>query len=155
MEQSQFVAHTAHASFGPARRPSAVAAAQPPGADKVWPTLLDAVGGASGIQRIVDRLVRRLQRDPLIAPSLDGVDMIRLKRAQTRFFTDAFSAVRVHEPLTPLTVRVSGEQFTRVVLHIHQTIVSLELPETVTEQVMLAVLARGVMGDDPAELTVA
>jgi truncated hemoglobin YjbI len=152
MVRSQVVEDLPHGGVGPASQPSGVAA-QTPGAGPVWPTLLDVAGGAPGVQRIVDRLVRRLLRDPLIAPSLDDVDLIRLKRAQARFFTDAFSAVRVHEPLTPLSVRVSGEQFTRVMLHVHQTIVSLDLPETLTEQLMLAVLARGLVGDDPNRLT--
>jgi truncated hemoglobin YjbI len=154
MARSQVVDHLPQAGVGPASQPIADVT-QTAGAEPVWPTLLDVAGGAPGVQRIVDRLVRRLLRDPLIAPSLDGVDLIRLKRAQARFFTDAFGAVRVHEPLTPLAVRVSGEQFTRVMLHVHQTIVSLDLPETLTEQLMLAILAEGLVGDDPSRLTMA
>lgn len=111
-------------------------------ADHAWPTLLDVLDEGRGVPEIVDRLVRRLREDPMLGPALDGVDVDRLKGAQARFFTEAFGGVRVDEPLTSIAVRVSGEQFTRVVLHVHDTIASLGLPATVTEQLMLAVLAH-------------
>ena len=155
MEPSERVALIRNSSHVRASSSSAVAEALRSDADNAWPTLLDVLDGAAGVQRIVDGLVHRLLRDPLLAPALEGVDVGRLKDVQARFFIEAFGAVRVHEPLTPLTVRVTGEQFTRVVLHVHETLVSLGLPETFTEQLMLAVLARGLVGDDPTRLTAA
>lgn len=113
-----------------------------PVADRTWPTLLDALDEGRGVPEIVDRLVRRLRADPLLAPTLDELDLDRLKAAQARFFTAAFGAVSVHDPLTSVAVRVSGEQFTRVVLHVHDTIASLGLPADTTEQLMLAILAH-------------
>ena len=115
--------------------------------DSRQPALLDALGGESSVQRIVDRLAARLLDDPLLATALAGVDVAQLKRTQARFFTEAFDAVRVHDPPMPFTVRVTGEQFTRVVLHVQQTLESLGLPEDRTEQLMLAVLARAVSSE--------
>lgn len=113
-------------------------------ADRAWPTLLDVLEEGVSVPEIVERLVRRLRADPVLAPALDGVDLARLKADQVRYFTAAFSAVRVHEPLSSVAIRVNGEQFTRVVLHVQDTLVSLRLPETLTEQLMLAVLARSI-----------
>jgi truncated hemoglobin YjbI len=113
-----------------------------------WPTLLDLIGGATAVDRIAERLLARLLHDPFISPALAGVDVALLKRHQARFFTEAFGAVRADRPLTPLTVEVSDEQITRVVLHIHDSLASLALPPSFTEQLMLAVLARG-LGTKP------
>ena len=118
------------------------------------PTLLDLLGGQSAVERIVERLLARLLHDPLLSGAFNGVDLPLLKRAQSRFFAEAFGAVPAHEPLGPLAVRVSGEQMTRVVVHVHDTLVSLRLPEAFTEQLMLAVLAHGLTGDDPTRLIV-
>jgi truncated hemoglobin YjbI len=113
-----------------------------------WPTLLDLLGGATAVERIVERLLARLLHDPLLSPTLAGVDVALLKRHQARFFTEAVGAVGANRPLTPLTVRVSSAQFTRVLLHIHDTLVSLALPPSFTEQLMLAVVARGLDAND-------
>ena len=117
-----------------------------------WPTLLELLGGAPTIDCIVERLADRLRRDPLLSSALAGVDVAVLKRHQSRFCTEAFGAVRADRPLMPLTVRVSGEQFTRVLLHIHDTLTSLALSPALTEQLMLAVLARGFVLDGPTRL---
>jgi truncated hemoglobin YjbI len=116
------------------------------------PTLLDLLGGQAAVDRIVERLLARLLHDPLLSDALNGVDLARLRHTQSRFFAQAFGAVSAHEPLEPLAVRVGGEQLTRVVFHVHDTLVSLGLPETFTEQLVLAVLAHGLTGDDPTRL---
>ena len=149
MEHLQPTARIRNGHRGVAR--SSIAVAEDLGSEAALdirrPTLLDALGSESSVQRIVDRLAARLLDDPLLAPTLAGVDVAQLKRTQARFFTEAFDAVRVHEPLAPVTVRATGEQFTRVVLHVQQTLESLGLPEALTEQLMLAVLGRAVSSE--------
>ena len=112
-------------------------------------SLLDRIGGPVAVDLIVDRLIDALTNDPHVASCLEGVDLGRLRRAQMHFFVEAFGGAG-SSPWTPTPVRVDGEALVRVVIHLHDVIDSLGVPEPLAEQLMLAVAAKVLADGQPA-----
>lgn len=107
-------------------------------------TLLHSVGGPSGVGRIVEGLLQRVENDRVLATAFAGVDRDRLVTEQVRLLADAFGGEHA-DALAPVArVRLTGEQFVRFVLHLAESFASLGLPQPVTDQLMLALAARSV-----------
>jgi truncated hemoglobin YjbI len=94
-----------------------------------------------GIERIVDSFVEAVLNDPLLAGPFAGVDPTMLRRSQAAFFIDALGG-RTGAAPTHVPVRLDGEEFTRFVLHLCDTLVRLSLPEPLRERILLALAAR-------------
>ena len=103
-------------------------------------SLLDRIGGPRAVHLIVDRLIDSLTSDPYVASRLEGIDVHRLRRAQRRFFVEAFSGAS--GPPAPALARVDGEALVRIVIHLHDVLDSFGLPAPLAEQLLLAVAAR-------------
>ena len=105
-------------------------------------SLLDRIGGASAVHLIVDRLIEALTRDPYLAPHVASVDLAQLRRAQTRFFHEAFGGRGSAEPVEPSLLAVDSEGLVRVVIHLQDVLESLGLPEPLVDQLLLAVAGK-------------
>jgi len=105
-------------------------------------SLLDRIGGTSAVHLIVDRLIEALTRDPYLAPRVASVDLAQLRRAQTRFFHEAFGGRRAPGRAEPPVVPTDGEGVVRVVIHLQDVVESLGLPEPLVDQLLLAVAAE-------------
>jgi hypothetical protein len=103
-------------------------------------TLLGRIGGATTVCNIVDELIARLHRDPHLATRFVELDQVSLRTAQAVFFTEAFTG---QSPSTarPL-IQLDEESFVRVVIHLQDTLESLELSPALTEQLLLSVMSR-------------
>lgn len=66
--------------------------------------LLQRIGGAETLQRIVDQMYTRVMADPELAPFFTGVQMEKLVRMQTEFIASIISG----------DIRYTGADLTRV-----------------------------------------
>ncbi len=106
--------------------------------------LLERIGGIGCVEWVVDRFVDELRKDRQLAPALAGVDFESLKTAQTAFFTAALGGHVPDGSVDSRTVHIhlEAEQFLRVVLCLHDTLVSLDLSDELHEKLVLAVAAH-------------
>jgi truncated hemoglobin YjbI len=103
-------------------------------------TLLERIGGRTAVCHILDELIARVRRDPHLAARFVELDQAPLRTAQAVFFTEAFTG-RSPSNARPL-VQLDEESFVRVVIHLHDTLESLELSPALTEQLFLSVMSR-------------
>ena len=75
--------------------------------------------------------------------------MARLRRTQTRFFTEAFGGVGAAGPDESSVMRVDSEGLVRVVIHLQDALESLGLPEPLADQLLLAVAAKVLADGQP------
>jgi truncated hemoglobin YjbI len=104
-------------------------------------TLLARIGGVPVIDLIVFRFIETIRNDPRLADRFAAVDVAGLMSSQATFFAETFGG-RMSRDVTPPLVEVDGEEFLRVVVHLHDALASLELSDSLTDQLFLAVMAR-------------
>lgn len=111
--------------------------------------LLDRIGGMPGIEWLVDRFVDEIRSDRELAPFLACVDWPSFKKSQAAFFTEAFGgdSPRASVDLRRPQVELEGEQFFRVALLLHDTLLSLGLPSELQEELVVAVVLRALSPD--------
>ena len=103
-------------------------------------TLLERIGGGTAVCHIVDELIARVRRDPHLVARFVELDQARLRTAQAVFFTEAFTG---RSPSNARSlIQLDEESFVRVVIHLHDTLESLELSPALTEQLFLSVMSR-------------
>jgi truncated hemoglobin YjbI len=110
------------------------------------PTLLDQLGGRPGVQRIVDRFVAKILTDNELAARFAGVGMATLETSLAAFLIEAFgggAASTVNQGL----VRLDGEQFVRVLVHLYDALADRGLSKPLTEQLVLALASRILSAD--------
>ena len=126
-----------------------VEARTPQTADTRKITLLDRIGGPAIVHLIVDRLIDAVTNDPDLRKPLAGIDIDQLHLAQMRFFIEAFGgSASSHRDAT--LARVDGESLVRIVIHLHDVLDSVGLPQPLAEQLMLAVAAKVLADGRPA-----
>jgi truncated hemoglobin YjbI len=103
-------------------------------------TLLERIGGGTEVCHIVDELIARVRRDPHLAARFVELDQARLRTAQAVFFTEAFTGGSPSNARS--LIQLDEESFVRVVIHLHDTLESLELSPALTEQLFLSVMSR-------------
>ena len=111
--------------------------------------VFDRIGGMPRIEWLVDRFVDEIRSDRELAPFLAGVDWASLKKSQVAFFTEAFGGHFPHPSvdLRRTHVQLEGEQFVRVALLLHDTLLSLGLPSELQEELVRAVVLRALSWD--------
>lgn len=124
-----------------------VALAHAPDADTTKLTLLDRIGGPPAVRLLVERLMEAITSDPFLARRVEGLDLMRLRRAQTWFFEAAFGGGDSPGGADAAVIRVDGEALVRIVVHLHDALDSLGLPAPLCEQLLLAAAAK-VLGDE-------
>lgn len=102
-------------------------------------TLLERVGVT--VERIASHFVERMVSDPELSPHFRGIDVVALKKSQATFLTLVLGGQATAERVRTL-VQLDGEQFCRVVVHLRETLLRFGLSETLSDQLMLAVLSR-------------
>ena len=108
-------------------------------------SLLEQIGGRPAVERLVDRFVHRTLNDRQLAPQFAGIDVVALRQSQLAFFCEAFGGATRLDWSAP-AVDLDGEAFGRVVLHLYDVLVSLGLPERLTERLALALITLAVTG---------
>jgi hemoglobin len=102
-------------------------------------TIYDAIGGPSAVAATVDSFYERVFADPSLRRYFEGVDVKRLKGHQRAFIAAAVggperymgrSMGEAHAHL-----RIRPEHFDRVVGHLVDTLVSLNVPDTIVGQI--------------------
>ena len=119
-----------------------LALAHAPDADTTKLTLLDRIGGRPAVQLLVERLMEAVTSDPFLAPRFAGLDLMRVRRAQTRFFEAAFGGDDAGGGPDAAVIRVDGEALVRIAVHLHDALDSLGFPAPLGEQLLLAVAAQ-------------
>ena len=112
--------------------------------------LFDRIGGMPGIEWLVNRFVDEIQSDRSYTPlALHGAIRLSFKNSQAAFFTEAFGGdfPRASVDLRRPQVKLEGEQFFRVALLLHDTLLSLGLPSELQEELVLAVVLRALSWD--------
>ena len=103
-------------------------------------SLFDRIGGVTRVGWIVDRLYERLWADRALADALADVDLASLKRAQTHFFARAFGGPSLNVDSDDLSIVLGPDEFGRVAVHLWNTLLSLDVPPDVLEELVVAIV---------------
>ncbi len=103
-------------------------------------SLLEHIGGVVTVERLVDRFIHRTLNDRQLAPHFAGIDVAALRQSQVAFFCAAFGGTTALDWRSP-AVDLDDEPFSRVISHLYDVLVSLGLPERLTERLVIAVIS--------------
>lgn len=101
-------------------------------------SLFDRVGGGPWVAWLVGRLYDRICEDEALAASMANVDVTALKRAQISFFVQALGGAAIDPDPGGAELVLDVDGLTRVALHVHDTLLSLELSDELRNELVLA-----------------
>jgi hemoglobin len=104
------------------------------------PPLFEQIGGRAAVERLVHRFVHRIVSDQRLLPHFARIDVSALKRSEFAFFTAAFGGTSDLDWREP-AVDLDGEAASRVACHLYEVLVGFGLPDSLTEDLLLAVLS--------------
>ena len=102
-------------------------------------SVYEQIGGRPAVSAAVDGLYERLLADPALAPYFAGTDMERLKRHMRAFMAvalggaDLYAGRDMHTAHAGLSV--THDAFDRVVGHLVDTLVSLDVPVAIIQAI--------------------
>jgi len=116
------------------------------------PSLYDRLGGSDAVEGAITEFYSRVLNDPQLAPFFDGVDMDKLARMQTEFFTVALGGPGVYAGMTLADAhRGRGIEATHIATftaHLLDTMSSRGMPRDAVDEVVsrITVMAQEIIG---------
>jgi truncated hemoglobin YjbI len=116
--------------------------------EAVSPTLLEYAGGRAAVECIVDRFVESVLSDGELAVRFATIDLATFRKSVVAFCVEAFGG-QADFKLVETMVRLEGEPFARLLLHLYDALASAGLPNTLTERLVLALTAHALSTATP------
>ena len=96
-------------------------------------SLFDRIGGTPGAIRIIGQFYKRVFADPTLRPYFDGVELEKLQRMQSEFFSAALGGPITYSDRTMQHahqgLNIQPEQFQAFVGHLFETLKEHDLSE--------------------------
>jgi hypothetical protein len=110
-----------------------------PTAHTTGESLVEGIGGAATIARLVDDLYARLWSDEGLAPWLADASPAALRPAQIAFFVEALGGGASPDPAREPHITLGDAPLLRVALHVYDAVMALALPDGAADEAILAI----------------
>ena len=74
-------------------------------------TLFEKIGGDAALEKAIDEFYKRVVADPLLEPFFKGINMVRLKNHQRRFFKMAFTRIPASIDVSTVLIKKHARMF--------------------------------------------
>jgi hemoglobin len=103
-------------------------------------SIYEAIGGTEAVSLAVDAFYDRVLADPLLLPLFTNTAMPRLKSHQKAFFTWVLGGPNAYQGRSIKDAHagmdITTEQFTHVAGHLADTLISLNVPQAIVDQII-------------------